>query len=759
MRKLAVFALAFSAAVFIAQYAVKWEYLWILGAAFAVIGIGGLFFRNMTRLFIMLAAFGASLGFFYDFAFELCFFAPAEELDGYVGTVEMSVKDFPVSADYGYNVPVSVRLPGKPDVSAVMYAYDETPPELTPGDVLTVEVRLGPAGNIYGEKTDVFTSQGVFLFAYKTGSMELTEDREFSLRYLPKYAAQGIKEKTEEIFPDDVQGFARALLTGDRTKLKENELLTKSLSTAGIYHIVAVSGMHVAFLVGFIRMFTRKRRLTAFICIPAVVFFVLMTGASPSVVRAGVMQIFLLAAPLFRREEDSVTSLSAALMLLLLMSPYSAKNAGLQLSFASIAGIYVFSGRIYGAILGWLGKKPAFKHKITSWALRFTASSLSATLGASAFSLPLAAAYFKTVPLAAPLTNLLTLWAVSIAFGAGLSACIIGFILAPAGPAAGIIAAWPFRYISFAAELIAKWRFASLYLSNEYVLYWFMYLYAALAVFLAFRGKFRRLIIPAGMAAVCLCVSLVLSSAARDESRLTITALDVGQGQSIAIMSENRRAVVDCGGSSGNAGDTAAEYIKSTGGNELDFLILTHFHSDHANGAEELLNRLEVGCLIIPEPEDDGASWLSEDIIDLARRKNTDIIYVTSDAQVKLGGALLNIYAPLGGSGTNEKGLTVLCSIDDFDALITGDMNMGTERVLLATHNLPDIELLVAGHHGSKYSTGEELLEAVSPETVIISVGYNNYGHPSPETLGRIYAAGAEVYSTDAGGNITVRVK
>jgi competence protein ComEC len=244
-----------------------------------------------------------------------------------------------------------------------------------------------------------------------------------------------------------------------------------------------------------------------------------------------------------------------------------------------------------------------------------------------------------------------------------------------------------------------------------------------------------------------------------DMSRLVITAINVGQGESILLSSENVTALVDCGGNGAtNAGDTAAEYIRSTGDTRLDLLILTHFHDDHANGVEELLNRLDVGSLVIPEPDEE-ESWLADNIISLARSKNVDIIYVTKDMSLTFGEARLDIYAPLGGYGINERGLTVLCSMDGFEALMTGDMDSATERSLVQSHDLPDIELIVAGHHGSKYSSSQELLDDVTPEAAIISVGYNTYGHPTAEALQRLYGVGANVYRTDECGNITVRVK
>ena len=119
--------------------------------------------------------------------------------------------------------------------------------------------------------------------------------------------------------------------------------------------------------------------------------------------------------------------------------------------------------------------------------------------------------------------------------------------------------------------------------------------------------------------------------------------------------------------------------------------------------------------------------------------------------------AEITLYPPVtAGKDANEQCLSVLCARKGWEALLTGDMPAAAEAKLVARENLPEVEVLVAGHHGSKQSTSQALLEAVAPETVVISVGQNTYGHPAPETLARLSAAGAQVYRTDRQGGITV---
>ena len=125
-----------------------------------------------------------------------------------------------------------------------------------------------------------------------------------------------------------------------------------------------------------------------------------------------------------------------------------------------------------------------------------------------------------------------------------------------------------------------------------------------------------------------------------------------------------------------------------------------------------------------------------------------------------LEGESLRLFAPLGAGETNEEGLSVLATSGDFDVLITGDMGGDVEQLLLEHTELPHVELLVVGHHGSKYSTSPELLTAIQPETAVISVGADNrYGHPTSETLERLSAAGTELYRTDLQGTVLIRAR
>ena len=181
-------------------------------------------------------------------------------------------------------------------------------------------------------------------------------------------------------------------------------------------------------------------------------------------------------------------------------------------------------------------------------------------------------------------------------------------------------------------------------------------------------------------------------------------------------------------------------------------MLLTHFDDDHINGFAHLLTRIVVEILMVPETPENSAA--QTEILALAAQYGVAVEVAAEQTILPFGNAELTVFPPLGTSGSNELGLSVLASAGEGDFLITGDMDRATEKKLIERYDLPDIEGLAAGHHGSKDSTSAELLHALTPELAVISVGSNSYGHPAEDTLRRLARAGCAIYRTDRHGNV-----
>ena len=163
---------------------------------------------------------------------------------------------------------------------------------------------------------------------------------------------------------------------------------------------------------------------------------------------------------------------------------------------------------------------------------------------------------------------------------------------------------------------------------------------------------------------------------------------------------------------------------------------------------------MPVNSLYVPPPEaDEDAALLDE-----AQALGVEIITVSGEVtEAVFGGLQLQLVPPLSAEGENEAGLMVLGTMDDFDFLLTGDADSETELRLMDRIPLPDLELLITGHHGSAASTSQKLLDLTAPDVAVISAGRNSYGLPADETLLRLAAAGADIFRTDENGNVHVR--
>lgn len=746
MRKLAWFALPFSGATFLAQLLLPSSIWLAAGGLCALLALAAVVSRRDLRL--RLAAAGMALAFLWSWGYYALFQEPAEKLAGTEGQYTAVVLDWPEEMDYGVRLLVGLQSEDR-EFKTRLYLYDGAGMDFSPGDRITGTASLSSAALYHGEEVTWNLSKGIQLMAYGRGEWTVT-GQTFRPAVLYANLAHTITESVERFLPEEEAGFVTALLLGDRSGISAS--LSSSLSRAGLSHMVAVSGLHLAFLAGLLTLPVKGRRRTALWCIPVLILFAGAAGFTPSVVRAAVMECFLLLAPVLGRENDPPTSLSAALLFLLAVNPSSAGSISLQLSFAAVAGIFLLSGKLYDFFKEKLGEGQ--KGPVRRWVL----STLSVSLASSVFTLPLVAWHFEMVSLISPLSNLLVLWAVSLLFALAMVMAVAGAVCPPLGELLSVPVRALTIYVTGVSDYLGDLPLAAVTTRGFLIRAWVVLLMVTVVLMYFSRILRRRWYLPVGWVIAAFCLAVGLTRAELNAGSFQITALDVGQGQSICVSSGGLRAAIDCGGSSlDDPGDILADYILDCGGDQLDLLILTHFHTDHVSGVPELLQRIPVERLALPDVDEESA--LRAEIVAAAEAQGTELLWVTDDVTVEMGGMTLRIYAPLGAGEKNEEGLSILCSVGENDLLITGDMTEDIEKRLVKYGDLPRVEVLVAGHHGSKYASGAVLLQAIQPEIALISVGYNNYGHPSAEALDRLTAAGAEIYRTDLQGDLRVQFR
>lgn len=749
MRRLALFSGGFCAAILLFALGLSAKAAMILTAIASAGSVCAAFFRKKWSIHAAICFLGLAVGFGWCAAEWRLSVAPLCQYDGRIAEITAEASEDSRSTDYGTSTTVRLNVGGT-SCTAVLYG-DET---LHIGDVVKGRAKLRLAGMSFGEEDLYLSSRGILIRASLRPGAVITPADGLSPRHWPAAFGSRLKESLRELFSPEKAAFEIALLTGDSSELSQE--FNSQLSRVGLKHMVAVSGMHIAILMGLILLlFGHRRRLSALLGLPVIWFFALTVGMTASVVRSAVMQSFLMLAPLFRRENDPPTSLFTALMLILIPNPRAILNVGLQLSFASVAGILIFAGPLYRAACQrrWMlclrnGNKCLFA------VVKTMLAQVIAAVSVLPLTLPLSVLYFQMYSLISPLSSALIVSVVPLCFSMGIMAAIFSMVWLPLGT----ILAWPVslltRYVMGMTQLLSKIPYAAVDTGNGYLLIFLAGVYLAAMYFLVTRRQCRPAV-PASCLAGLLSLCLLLSSLEYDWSEFSLVMLNVGQGQSIYVESGGKTLLYDCGGNGGNAGETAARFLESHGRFRLDCLVISHYDTDHAGGVEQLLNLVQVDKLFLPNTPDQGG--LQQSILNCAAGKDCEVHFVTEDLTLRFGNGEAFLYAPLSDRSDNEGSIAAQFRFGTFDMLMTGDMGVETERKLLRTHDLSGVEVLVAGHHGAKGSTGEALLETAEPAYVLVSVGDNSYGHPAPQTLKRIQESGALVYRTDQCGNITIR--
>ena len=748
MRKLMWFTIGFTVACTAGVYLLSGAWYLLIGL-FCLIGcIATFFLQTKPAKITAITLLGCLVGFSWLWVYDSLYLSNARSYD------EESVEITVTATDYSFIPGFGQAFDGRVEFDGISYqvrCYLNEDISVAPGDVVQGEFKLRYTADGGSREPTYHQGKGIFLLASQKKTVTVTVGQPKWMDF-PAIWRQKILAQIERVFPADTAPFAKALLLGDSTDLTYQQ--ERNFQVSGLRHVIAVSGLHVSILFALIYMvFGRQRVLNAIFGIPLLLVFAAVAGFTPSIVRACVMQILMLLAMLVDKEYDPPTALAFAVLVILGVNPHSITSVSFQLSVSCMIGIFAFSEplRQYFLSFGNLQKKSKGK-SIQAKLIRWFCGSVSVTLSAMLTTTPLCAIFFGMVSLVGIAANLLTLWIISFVFYGVMLACVFSGFWIPLGQGIAWLISWPVRYVLFVSDVLADFPLSAVYTNSVYVVFWLIFAYLILTVFFLLKKKNPGITTGTITLMLCVCVALSWLEPRLDDTRVSV--MDVGQGQSILLQHNGAYYLVDCGGEhAGITADTVANFLLSQGVFRLDGVILTHYDADHAGSVVNLLSSIDADHIYMPDNTD--SNGIREEI---EAAFPGSISLIAEDTQLELLNGKITLYPGKTGADDNESSMCVLFQPENCDILITGDRSSTGERALLRHTQLPKLEMLIAGHHGSHNATSFDLLVAAQPQIVAISVGENNlYGHPQQEMLERVSRFGCQVYRTDQQGTIIFR--
>ena len=600
---------------------------------------------------------------------------------------------------------------------------------------------------------------------------------------------RGAGDALTRVLPEPEAGLAAGILIGLRDRVDRD--LAAAFTTAGVSHVVAISGWNIAIVAAAIAAMTGRlgRRRRSVVTILAIVAYVAFAGASASVVRAALMAGVVLLARETGRAGRAAAALGWAATLLLVTDPGLIVDAGFQLSSLATAGLIAWAT----PLTGWI--ESAGRGRLPHW----LAESLGVSLAAQAATLPIILVSFGRLAVLSPLVNLVVVPLVAPAMAAGVLALAGGAALAVGAPAVfGAVVAAPgwviLRILVLVVQTAAGLPFASVTLVPP-----FDVIAAGVATVCLVAGTWwrrrrrgrpsieraagppatpaheparhaasdagrraRRAAVAGLIVAVSVAGSVV---AARPAGSPRVSILDVGQGDAILVEgSRGGRLLID-GGPDPDRLLVALDRRIPPWDRRIDALVLSHPHEDHVAGLALLLERYHVSRVFEPGMRGPGpgyAAWLRE----LAAPAAPIRLSIAAGDRLAVDEIDLRVLWPIrgqvpvtppdGGTGINNVSVVFLGHVGMRRFLLMGDVEEGIDPSLLAD-GLPHVDLLKVAHHGSRTATTQAFVDAVRPTVAVASAGAGNpYGHPAKSTLDRLAASGARVLRTDRDGSVVI---
>lgn len=603
-----------------------------------------------------------------------------------------------------------------------------------------------------------------------------------------------IISNTKKVLRDESSSILLGLILGYKTDIdKETQ---EDFRNASMSHILAVSGMHITYVIlGINLIFKNKigKRITHIFSIFILVIYMFITNFSPSVTRAGIMGIIMIFSKIIYRKNDIYTSISISLIIILIYNPFLIQNLGLNLSYGGVIGIITFNKTILKILKNINIKNKLYKYQIRpkiEKKLDKIKEFISVSISVQICILPIIIYNLNTINPYFLISNLILSILIGPIIILGFLFIIITLINLQVAEIFSKILEVGIQILIFISK-VGKLPLSKIYVPTPSLFSIIIYYLCLIVLFSIYeiyssqnpnktQMRIRNLIAMAKInlrknklkikkILICLCLSLV--SINFIPKNLKIHFIDIGQGDSSLIITpQNKTILIDGGGSTSsdfNVGkNTLLPYILDRGFAKIDIVIISHFDNDHVGGIITILEELKVEKVYISKQIEQSRNY--EEFLKIANQKQIKIYEVMAGNRISIERNLyLDILWPTDNQITTNalNNNAIVCNLHykNFSMLFTGDIEEIAEREILNLYaknkNLLRADILKVGHHGSKTSSTDDFLNITSPKVAVIGVGKNNnFGHPSEVVLERLKSLNCSIYRTDLNGEISIEV-
>ena len=529
------------------------------------------------------------------------------------------------------------------------------------------------------------------------------------------------------------------------------EYIKNSFVNSGILHILAASGMNVAFIYGFWYFFMRRLKIPYKISVISgmciIILYTLMTGLGASVIRAALMLLFILLGKLIDRTAHSISLLAFVAMLMLVYNPAYINNVSFQLSFLTTFGILISGNAIFEAI-----KDCKIPPTITG--------AILIPIVAQAWVAPIQMFYFNTFCLYSVIANIAIMPFLSIISFCGFVSSVLA-IFYPITQYFCLIIDWivniALTILVWISNSISNLPNSLLTTSHPNIIQILIYYSIILGITLMFKYGFKKKMF---IALITSLIILTLTIIRIPNHNLEIIAFDVQNADAFLIKTpQNKYFIIDTGKYAYSSKNSQAKiiiikYLIDRGLKNIKGMIVTHFDNDHAGGAADIINTLNVEKVFINSYKAETATAFN--LFNAA--KNKDIPYkIPTNGEVIYQEPNLTITTYISGikGNDNENSIITLLKYNNFEMLFMGDA--GIQAFNKISSNIPaNIEILKVGHHGANGVVDKEMINKINNTVSIISTGTNIFGHPSKGVIDVLRKT--DIYRTDRNHSIKISV-